>query len=204
MRAQHIALATCLASVTLALASGAVAAPTSCAPTAAKTLRSSGPARIYSEGTQLYGCLGARRTHLGPLRGSVPFPATRIARYALSGRYAAVDKVDMGVDTFSSIVALIDLRTGATIATAPATTPEQRPESFITVTAMVVDPNGTLAWIGERSAIGVPAPTFEVHALTRSRNRLVASAANIAPKSLRLHGDTLTWLTDGQTKSATL
>ena len=30
------------------------------------------------------------------------------ALYALSSRYAGIDKVDMGVDTFSSIVALIE------------------------------------------------------------------------------------------------
>jgi hypothetical protein len=188
----------------LALAGGASATPTSCAPTAAKTLRASSAARIYSQGTQLYGCLGARRTRLGSLRGTVPSPATRIALYALSSRYAGIDKVDMGVDTLSSIVALIDLRTGARIATAPATTPKQRPESFITVTAMVVDPNGTLAWIGERSAIGVPQPTFEIHALNAARDRLLASSAKIAPKSLRRHGETLSWNNDGHTKTATL
>jgi hypothetical protein len=202
MRVQHIALASCLAS--LALAAGASATPANCAPSAAKTLRASGAARIYSQGTQLYGCLGARRTRLGSLRGSVPFPASRIALYALSSRYAGIDKVDMGVDTLSSIVALIDLRTGARIATAPATTPEQRPESFITVTSMAVNATGMLAWIGERSAIGVPQPTFEVHAVNAARDLLLASSAKIAPASLRLRGATLSWRDGGRTRSATL
>ncbi len=152
----------------------------------------------------LYGCLGARRTRLGTLRGTVPFPATRIVLYALSSGYAGIDTVQMGVDTFASTVSLVDLRTGATLATAPATTPERRAESFISVTAMVLDAKGTLAWIGRRSAIGVPLPTYEVHALNAARNRLLASAADIAPTSLRLRGETLSWRAGGHTRSATL
>jgi len=190
--------------VALALAATAGAAPASCVPAAAKTLRASGAARIYSEDSVLYGCLGARRTRLGTLRGTVPFPATRIALYSLSGAYAGIDTAQMGVDTFNSTVSLVDLRTGARIATAPGSTPERRAESFITVRAMVVDPKGTLAWIGERSAIGVPHPTYEVHALNAGRNRLLASSAAIAATSLRLHGETISWRDGGHTRSATL
>ena len=188
----------------LALAIGARAAPASCAPSATKTLLKAGPARLYSQGTQLYGCLGSRRTRLGALRGTVPFPAKRVALYVLSSRFAGTDTANMGVDTFSSTVALFDLRSGARIATAAATTPERRAESFLTVASMVVDANGTLAWIGQRSAIGVPTPTLEVHALNAAGNRLLASGAHISPKSLRLHGETLTWQAGGHTKSTTL
>jgi hypothetical protein len=202
MHRQRIAATILLAPLVLAV--GARAAPASCAPSAAKTLLAAGPARLYSQGTQLYGCLGSRRTRLGALRGTVPFPATRIALYALSSRFAGIDIANMGVDTFSSTVALFDLRSGARIATAAATTPERRPESFLTVASMVVDVKGTLAWIGQRSAIGVPTPTLEVHALNAAGNRLLASGPHIAPKSLRLHGETLTWQAGGQTRSATL
>jgi hypothetical protein len=202
MHTQRSALAVVLVPLALAATAGATSA--SCVPAAAKTLRSSGAARIYSEGSILYGCLGTRRTRLGPLRGTVPFPATRVALYALSSRYAGIDRVQMGVDTFKSAVLLVDLRTGNSVATAPGTTPEPRPESFITVTAMVVDAKGTLAWIGQRSAIGVPAPTHEVHALNAARDRLLASSATIAVKSLRLRGETISWREGGHTRSATL
>jgi hypothetical protein len=202
MHRQRIAAAIVLAPLVLAI--GARAAPASCVPSAGKTLLTSGPARLYSQGAQLYGCLGSRRTRLGALRGTVPFPATRIVLYALSSRFAGIDNADMGVDTFSSTVALFDLRSGARIATAAATTPERRAESFLTVTSMVVDVKGTLAWIGQRSAIGVTTPTLEVHALNAAHNRLLASAADISPKSLRLHGETLTWQAGGHTKSTTL
>jgi len=203
MPVQPSALAVVL--VPLALAATAGAAPASCVPVAATTLRASGAARLYSEGSVLYGCLGARRTRLGALRGTVAFPATRIARYALSSSgYAGIDTAQMGVDTFNSTVLLVDLRTGATLASAPGTTPERRAEFFITVTAMVVDRKGTLAWIGERSAIGVPHPTYEVHTLNAARNRLLASSATIASRSLRLHGETISWREGGHARSATL
>jgi hypothetical protein len=178
--------------VPLALAATAGAAPASCVPAAAKTLRASGAARIYSEGSVLYGCLGARSTRLGILRGTVPFPATRVTLYTLSSAYAGIDTAQMGVDTFSSTVSLINLRTGATLATAPGTAPERRAESFITVTAMVVD------------AIGVPHPTYEVHTLNAARNRLLAASATIASTSLRLHGERISWRDGGHTRSATL
>jgi hypothetical protein len=202
MHLQSSALAVVI--VTLALATGAGATSASCVPAAAKTLRSSGAARIYSEGSVLYGCLGTRQTRLGALRGTVPFPATRVALYALSNGYAGIDRVEMGVDTFNSTVSLVSLHTGATVATAPGTTPERRPESFITVTAMVVDAKGTLAWIGERSAIGVPAPAYEVHALNAAHDRLLASSPTIAATSLRLHGETISWSEGGRSRSATL
>jgi hypothetical protein len=204
MRPQHTVPVVCLASLALASVSGAGAAPASCVPAAAQLLRSAGSARLYTEGGVLYGCLGARHTRLGHLRGSVPFPATRIALYTLSSAYAGIDTIRMGVDTFASSVALIDLRTGATRATAPGTTPERRPESFITVASMAVTATGALAWIGQRSAIGVPAPTFEVHALSAARNRLLASASDISPRSLTLRGRTLSWQAGGHTRTATL
>lgn len=202
MRSQRIAVVAALAP--LALASTACASPASCVPAKAKTLRASGAARIFSQGYTLYGCLGARTTRLGSLRGTVPFPARKITLFALSPRYAALDDVDMGVDTFASTVTLIDLQSGRTVATAPATTPERAAESFVTVTALRVGANGTLAWIGERSAIGMPQRIFEVHALAAGRNRLLASATNIAPKTLRLRENTVSWQAGGHPMTATL
>jgi hypothetical protein len=209
MHLQRSALAVVLAPLAvvlapLALAGAAGGTQASCVPAAATTLRSAGAARIYSEGSVLYGCLGARQTRLGPLRGTLPSPATRIVLYALSSGYAGVDTLDMGTDTASSTVSLVSLRTGATIAAAPATTPELRAESFATVTSMAVNATGTLAWIGERGAIGVTTPTFEVHALNAARSRLLASSATIAPKSIGLRGRKLSWRDGGHTRSATL
>jgi hypothetical protein len=204
MRVKSSAAAVLLTPVILALCVTGAGAAGSCAPAGTKILAVAGAARLYSQGGVLYGCVAARRTRLGALSGTKPFPATRVALYALSSRYAAFDRSDMGVDTFASTVALVDLRSGATIATAPGTTPSNRPESFITVGSMVVDPRGTLAWIGRRSAIGVLRPTVEVHILSAAGARLVASASDIAARSLKLDGETLTWREGGTSRSVVL
>jgi hypothetical protein len=170
----------------VAAASGAGAAPASCVPSGINTLRASGAARTYSRAGVLYACLGRRQTRLGSLRGSVPFPARRVALYALSPRYAAVDTLEMGVDTLASTVALIDLRSGRTLERAPATSPERAAESFSTVTEMKVNGNGVLAWIGRRSAIGDPQPVYELHILAPRRAAGVSAHSTIALVDLAL------------------
>ena len=100
----------------------------------------------------------------------------------------------MGVDTLGSSVSVVDLATAATLASAPATTPEDRAESFIAVTALVIDRRGTIAWIGSRSAVGAFTPIYEVHTLSAAgRNRLLASGAGLAPRSLLLYGTRILW-----------
>jgi hypothetical protein len=200
----HHPIAAVTAVALVALAGAADAAPASCVPSGFRTLRASGAARMYSRAGELYTCLGARRTPLGSLRGTATFPARRVALYALSSRYAATDTLDNGVDTLASTVSLIDLRAGATISTAPATTPERAAESFVTATAIAVSATGTLAWIGERSAIGAAGPVYEVHArLLAGRDRLLQSAA-VKPGALQLHGNTLRWTTAGRQHSTSL
>ena len=187
------------ASVALALAvwAGAASAATpGCAPAGAKVLKASGAARLYSVGTTLYGCLGSRRSGLGALKGTPGSPATRVARYLLASPYAAIDSFDMGVDTFNSSVSIVDLRSGKTIATAPATSPEARPESFISVAAMALNRDGDLAWIGRRSAIGVPKPTYELHLLQGKHDDTVA-AGTIPILTLALTTTTLSWTDKG-------
>jgi hypothetical protein len=166
---------------------------------------SAGAARMYVLSGGLYGCLGARRTRLGAAPSARPLASVRVALFALSPGYAGIATATTGVDTFSSVVSVVDLRSGATLASAPATTPERRAESFVTVRSIAVDPRGTVAWIGARSAVGAFTAVYEVHTLTRGgRERLLASSTEIAPGSLRLDGETLHWLAEGRTASATL
>ena len=179
-----------LALALAAPASGAAAA--SCAPAGAKVLETSGAARIYSAGTTLYGCLGAQRTRLGALSGKPGSPATRVQRYVLAGRFAGVDTVQMGVDTFSSTVSLRDLQTGATVATAPAATPLPGPESFVSVTQMALNRDGVLAWVGRSSGIGHPQAHYGLFLLDRHQLRSVAAGA-VPLLSLRLTSTTVTW-----------
>jgi hypothetical protein len=182
------------AAVALALAifaPAASAAAPGCAPAGAKILRSSALARVYSVGTTLYGCTGAYTTKLGALKGTVLTPATRITRYLLAGRYVAFDTVQMGVDTFSSTVTLIDLENGVR-ADSPATPPLPRPESFKTVTEMALSADGIVAWIGRTSAIGLPKPYYYVRAITASSSFGV-NVPGSTPTDLRLVGHQLSW-----------
>ena len=129
----------------------------------------------------------------------------RVALYALAPRYAGIDTLAMGVDTLSSQLSIVDLRSGLTVARAAATTPEKLPESFVTATALRIDAHGTLAWIGSRNAISQRTPIYEVHALTAAGSaRLIASGAQIAPHSLALAGTTVGWSDGGVARTATL
>jgi hypothetical protein len=184
-----------LAAVALALvilAASASAAGSGCAATGAKVLKASHAARLYSVGTTLYGCLGSRRTRLGALKGTPASPATRVARYSLASPYAGIDTFEMGVDTFSSTVSTVDLGSGKTIATAPATSPQARAESFVSVRAMALNRDGVLAWIGERSAIGVSEPTYELHLLQAEDDSTVA-AGTVPILTLALTRTRLSW-----------
>jgi len=173
------------------LAATATAATPGCAPSGAKVLLASKLARVYSLGTTLYGCTDGRQTKLGALKGTTAAPATRITRYLLAARYVAFDTVDMGVDTFSSTVTLIDLVNGVR-ADSPAAPSSPRPESFKTATAMVIDADGIVAWIGQSSAIGQPKPQYYVRALTATASfGQQATAGN--PTALRLSGHQLSW-----------
>jgi hypothetical protein len=175
MRFQPIAAIAALALV--AGASSAGASSQACVPGGFEALRASGPARVYTNGSALFGCLGTRTTRLGTLRGTTPFPARRVALYALSARYVGIDTVDMGVDTLASTVTLFDLATGRQIASAPATSPERAAESFSTVAAMKVDGIGVLAWVGRRSSIGALKPVYELRVIAKGRTGGIAAGS---------------------------
>jgi hypothetical protein len=153
-------------------------------------------ARLYSSNGSLYGCDGSRRTRLGALRATPLRPATRVALYALAGRYAAIERTQLGVDNLDATVSVYDLASGRRLASAPGTTPEDRAESFITVSAIAVNANGVLAWIGRRSAVGVVQPTYELHVLEAGTNKVLAtSTAKLA--GLRLGTKALSWTDAG-------
>jgi hypothetical protein len=70
------------------------------------------------------------------------------------------------------------------------------------VTALAIDPHGTLAWIGSRTAIGVRRPIYEVHTLSvGGQDSLLASSPRIAARSLRLSGTTLSWREGARTRT---
>jgi hypothetical protein len=191
-----------------AAATGAIAgAPRSgCAPSGARVVAASGGSRLYTRGGKLYGCVPGRATKLGvSATTSHLLGGKRIVRYALNGKFAGIDVLANGVDTLNSTVSVVDLGTGKTLHTAPATGPENRAEAFISVASpLVIDAHGTLAWIGSRSAVGAFSPVYELRTLGARGDKLLDSSRKIRPASLVLHGDAISWVDDGLRRAAIL
>jgi hypothetical protein len=62
-----------------------------------------------------------------------------------------------------------------------------------------------VAWIGQTSSIiSRGRELIEVHAAAGGHDSVLDSGAGIDPRSLQLHGSTLTWHHDGATRRTTL
>lgn len=181
----------------IALALALLAAATPCGPSRAHTLASTHSARVYTQAGAVYGCVRGRR----PVRLAPPahLGSPQLEQFAISGRHAAFAEGSHGVDTSSASVVVVDLRSGRRLAVLPAATPPRRPESFESVTALVL--SGTrVAWIASSGAVGLPVPRYEVHA----GRKLLDEAPDIAPRSLALRGSTVSWRHGGAARHAPL
>ncbi len=116
--------------------------------------------------------------------------------------YAKSDSYETGGSR--NLIVVRDLRTGRVLHEVPNGTPvkpEPPSEGIGTVVALVVKADGSVAWIvGTDPEDG----TYQVHALDKAGNRVLAEGADIAPGSLALAGSTLYWTQGGQPQSATL
>jgi hypothetical protein len=159
---------------------------------------------VYVAHGVVYGC--ATRTSKVYRLGSAQscFVEPRIGPVTLAGRIAAYAQVRCGVDTASSQVVVRDLADGKVLMSHPAISHVPGPESFESVRVIVVKRDGAVAWIAAVSSIGHPSSLFEVHRGDRQGHALLDSGARIVPRSLRLHGSTITWTDAGMPRSATL
>ncbi len=175
-----------------------------CGPAHAHTLVASRAVRIYLVRETVYGCAGASgKSHRLGKRGFCPLQAC-VGRVALAGRTAAYELDTFGVDTSSSGVVVRNLANGRVLMNRGAIWNVPGPESFESVSSIVVKRDGAVAWIAKVSSIGHPSALFEVHRDDRQAHDLLDSGPGIAPRSLRLHGSTITWTDAGKTRSATL
>ena len=179
-----------------------------CYPAHARQLARSRSARVYEIGPVRPGPLAGARVYACYLRRGRPVAlgATaermRVGPVRLAGAEVAYGATSMGVDTGFAQVVVLNLATGAR-RSAAAATPPTRPESFSSVTALVVTSAGSAAWIASRSGIGQTG-TYEVHRSDRAGAVLLDSGPAIAPSSLERRGSTVTWTNSGRVRSAPL
>jgi hypothetical protein len=175
-----------------------------CGPATAKTLTANGRARVYQQGANVYGCSASsgRRFRLGA--SSITLDQPRVALVALAGGDAACALSSHGVDTGSAEVVVRRLTDGRVLHRAPAVSQVSGPESFSSVTALVVTRGGGAAWIGSSSSIATRGHRVEVRRVDARGRAMLDSGPGIGLRSLRLRGSRLTWADAGRERSATL
>jgi hypothetical protein len=131
-----------------------------------------------------------------------------VSNIALTGSMVAYEKEITGVGRNGEnasgqwIVWVRDLRTGRVIHKVPTGTLVPPDPNFIgsgPATAIVVKGDGSVAWIAELY-LGY----YEVHALDKTGERVLATGENIKPYTLGLNGNHLYWKQNGHIQSTVL
>lgn len=187
-----------------ACGSSTAAARARCGPISAHTLAADAGVRVYLKAGTVYGCSSRTRhvTRLGTSSSCIR--AQRAGPFAVAGQLVAYGVESCGVDTGSSEVLVRRLSDGKVMLARAAMTGFLGPEAYSSVTAIVVRADGAVAWIGSGSSIIRHSREIEVHDAKGSFARLLDSGASIAPRSLRLHHERLTWRHGSTSRSATL
>ncbi len=151
----------------------------------------------------VYGCLrGSRRARALGVTGTCQ-RAARVDAVAVGGPFLAAGLTRCGVDTGSSTVTVMRFPGGRPVFS-HAAVPAPGPESFSTVTAIVVSSGGAVAWIASSRSIVGHRSVVQVVAGDRRGTRVLDSGARIALGSLRLSGATVRWRDAGAERTARL
>jgi len=186
-------------------ASGSPPPSQRCGPAGAATLAADGAGRVYVRGGSVIACSSRSGRHyvLGS-HGSCLGGRTRVAPVAVAGPLVAYGTRTCGVDTSQSAVHVRRLSDGSALRTLTASTSIRRPESFVSVTALVLARDGAVAWIAVGGSILGGTRFTEVHAFTGGRARVLDRGAGVDPKLLRLAGGVVRWRHGGAWRSARL
>jgi hypothetical protein len=176
-----------------------------CGPSGAHTLVSGRQGRVYERGGGVFGCaFGSGSGHrLGAVSRSLVEPT--VGPIAIAGTVVAYGSKTFGTDTATVMVDVRRLTSGRFLHARPALTQPVRPESFQTVSSVVVASDGAVAWIGSAES-GPSRNRMDVEALEidASGERVLDSGAGVDPSSLRLNGSRLTWMDSGASRDAEL
>jgi hypothetical protein len=155
---------------------------------------------VYAIGQAMYACdrRTRHRTKLGVTTNCIAM--SRVDGTALAGDVVAYGVERCGVDAGFATVTVRRVSDGKRLHTFAALS-GSGPESFQSIGSVVVKRNGAVAWIATlHSIIPSGGGRTEVHA----NGKLLEAGRGIKPRSLRLHGSTLTWRDGSKTRTATL
>ena len=194
--------------------------PARCAPRHARIIVSNTQVQVYEgpdrnrEGLPaIYGC--ARSRHRSYVLGEPPLFSSSggggMRDETLAGTMVAYEEITAnelpeGEGTATYLVLVRNLQNGRWVHRAfTGVARESRYKGVGPLTALVLKPDGSVAWIASVAGLSgyVPAE-YEVHALDKSGSRLLASGTEIDPHSLALKGSALSWTEHEQLFSTTL
>lgn len=206
--------AACVVSAAVVMGTGAAAGRghrSRCAPAHSETVARDREVRVYSlanktpghDGT--YACLlhsGSTVALVKPRR----YRPDSIGHIALAGTIVAYTDSTHGVDTGSTGIVVVNVAARRTLLTIPGVGGfiDACVISFREVTDLVVTDRGSVAWIVRKGA-NCRTATFEVHSAHASgAQSLLEEGPAIVPGSLRVSGQTASWESGGQRRSASL
>lgn len=160
-------------------------------------------AQVYGRGGTMFACArrGGARLRLGTTTTCIAHDLAQ--RVALRGAVVAVASETCGIDTGSTEIIVWRLGRRLPLARGPAAA-ALHPESYTTVTALLISHRGNAAWIGATHSLGGGGEQIEVRWLIDGRDSVLDSGPGIATRSLRLRGTELTWRDGGRDRGAQL
>jgi hypothetical protein len=209
--ARHVAGGAALA-VALALTAAGSAAGRSadCPPSHGRLIAHDRRVRVYATGnlfaTRVYACLvgrGSRRLALLAPAHAGTLPAA-LGSTALAGTVVALLVTESGIDSGTTTLRVFDVASRRLLRSQPVGDyVDAGIVAAETVTTLVVDEHGAVAWIASRHGPFGSGTVLAVHAASRS-GRVVTldEGGDIAPASLRLAHGILSWSHGGAGRSA--
>ncbi len=208
-------LALALAAQSTSAAEGQGKADSRCQPGNSHLLVADAQAQVYvtkGEDAHYAGCVyGSRKSYkVGIPAGGDANASWHYYAYTLAGpvlAYAESATEGYGQKQ-KDVVVVRDLLNGKVLHYLPTgTAPANADRVGIgNATAVVVEPDGAVAWIVEAIENAVPKDliTYQVHAVDQAGTQVLASGPDIEPSSLALAGSTLYWTQGGMPFSAPL
>lgn len=177
-----------------------------CALKGSRTVAKTASARVFKRNGNTYACLYSanRRVRLGTYGHGPSDGGSGQRGFQLAGRYVAFEDFQRDFDFNVFQVMVVNLRSGRrVIRVDTGETPGGALVAGIGPTTRIrLRATGQVAWIAQD--ISTSATHYEVRKQEGRRTTLLAQGADIAPQSLGLVGNGLSWSQGGEPKRATL